>query len=326
MVFFSIFASEFILFVFLLMMRSIFLFWLFVCSFVQGQSSICIGERLSVVSNALGETRTISVYLPESYYDSTLKAVDYPVVYLLDGETNFNYFSTLMEKLTQGVPNVPEMIVVGIENGNRERDFGGDRNRFWQFVADELIPLVKKQYRCSDFRILIGHSLGGLAAVSALTQHTELFNTYIVHDPSLWWGNNDGVQLFEASKGKDFKHRIFYLSYSGEKVRNNGRSRHHKAIEDVRAMATRGEFRNLETYFVEYPNENHGTVQVVGNMDLMRRLFAEMFIDRNDIERNPGIIRERYKALSERLHYRFEPSERYLRNTEKWREKVKSEK
>ena len=70
------------------------------------------------------------------------------------------------------------------------------------------------------------------------------------------------MQLFEASKGKDFKHRIFYLSYSGKKVRNNGRSRHHNAIEAVQAMAAKGAFKNLETYFVEYPNENHGSAEI----------------------------------------------------------------
>ena len=91
-------------------------------------------------------------------------------------------------------------------------------------------------------------------------------------------------------------------------------------------MAAKGAFKNLETYFIEYPNENHGTVQVIGNMDLMRRLFAEMFIDRNDIEKNPAIIQQRYEALSKRLHYKFVPSEKYLRATEKWLEKVKREK
>ena len=300
------------------------LFFLSVCS-TWAQTAICIGERFTLPSTIMGGECTIDLYLPPSYNDSSLIPTDYPVVYLLDAETNFNYFTTLMEKLAQGIPNVPEMIVIGIENTQRERDFGSDGDRFWQFMADELIPLVKKQYRCSDFRILVGHSLSGLAVVSALNKHTELFNAYIAHDPSLWWGENDGERLFEANKGKDFKHRIFYLSYSGKKMRNNGRSRHREAIEAVQAMATKGAFKNLETYFVEYPNENHGTVQVIGNMDLMRRLFAEMFIDRNDIEKNPAIIQQRYEALSKRLHYKFVPSEKYLRNTEKWLKKVKSE-
>ena len=59
---------------------------------------------------------------------------------------------------------------------------------------------------------------------------------------------------------------------------------------------------------------------------LLPEALVGLFIDRNDIEKNPAIIQQRYEALSKRLHYKFEPSERYLRNTEKWREKVKSEK
>ena len=70
------------------------MFWLLACSFVQGQTSICIGEQLLVSSKVLGETRTISVYLPDSYYDSTLKKTNYPVVYLLDAETNLRQSRT----------------------------------------------------------------------------------------------------------------------------------------------------------------------------------------------------------------------------------------
>ena len=53
-------------------------------------------------------------------------------------------------------------------------------------------------------------------------------------------------------------------------------------------------------------------------MELFRALFAEMFIDRNDIEQNPQVILARYQALSQRLHYPFTPSQAYLRNTAKW--------
>ena len=74
----------------------------------------------------------------------------------------------------------------------------------------------------------------------------------------------------------------------------------------------------MNSLFVEYPDENHGTVQVVGNLDLLRQVFAEMFIDRNDIEENPQIIKQRYEALSRKLHYRFTPSESYLKNTARW--------
>ena len=185
-------------------------------------------------------------------------------------------------------------------------------------MADELRPWVEKQYRCADFRIVVGHSLSGLAAVNALLTHPTLFNVYVAHDPSLWWNDNYAIGLFKQRKGDDFLHRLLYISHSGYKVRHNGRSRHIETLNKLQAMTAKGDFKNLNSLFVEYPDENHGTVQVVGNLDLLRRVFAEMFIDRNDIEENPQIIKQRYEALSRKLHYRFTPSESYLKNTARW--------
>ena len=139
------------------------------------QTTICIGERITLPSTIMGQERTVDIYLPPSYKDSSLRAVDYPVVYLLDAQVNFNYFTTLMEKLTQGIPNLPEMIVVGIESPDRDSDFTTENDRFWQFVRDELKPMVERQYRCKDFRIAVGHSLSGLAVTNALLSYTELF-------------------------------------------------------------------------------------------------------------------------------------------------------
>ena len=79
------------------------------------QTPIVLGERLSLVSQRLGETRSIDIYLPPSYHDPSLQPQVYPVVYLLDAGADFRYFTTLMEKLAQGIPSVPEFIVVGIE-------------------------------------------------------------------------------------------------------------------------------------------------------------------------------------------------------------------
>ena len=77
--------------------------------------------------------------------------MDYPVVYLLDAQTNFNYFTTLMEKLTQGVPNIPEMIVVGIESKNRDGDLLEKMTVFGSLLAKKVKPLVERKYRCKDF-------------------------------------------------------------------------------------------------------------------------------------------------------------------------------
>lgn len=284
------------------------------------QSPIVLGERLSLASQRLGETRSIDIYLPPSYHDTSLQPQVYPVVYLLDAGADFRYFTTLMEKLAQGIPSVPELIVVGIESRERERDFVTGSKAFWDFVADELTPQLQSQYRCSDYRILVGHSLGGLAVITALCERPELFRAYIAHDPSLWWGDNAGLRMLEVQRQHDFGGRILYLSYSGQKERNNGRQRHQQTISALQRMIAEGAFRQLETYIAHYPEENHGSVQVRGNIDLMRRLFAELFIDRREIELRPSVITERYEALSQRLHYPFTPTESYLRSTAKWLE------
>jgi putative esterase len=313
-------------------MKKIFLSLLILCSLQgYGQAPICIGETFSMESTILKETRKVDIYLPPSYTNSQLQPSDYPVIYLLDAENNFRYFTTLMEKLTQGIPSVPEFIIIGIENTQRERDLTpislpnnpentGGNPLFLSFLKEEVVPMVKEKYRCKDFRILVGHSLSGLATINALITETELFNVYIAHDPSLWWNNNYGLELFEKNKGKDFLNRILYISHSEQKKRDNGRERHVASLQQLEEMFFRGDFQNIQWKIVGYPKENHGSIQIIGNLNLIRDLFSEMFIDRSEILKNPSIIDQRYQALSEKLHYPFSPSELYLNNTARWLE------
>ena len=55
------------------------------------------------------------------------------------------------------------------------------------FIEKELIPFVESNYRANDYRILEGHSLGGLFAASAFMDNPDLFDGYIVMSPSFWW-------------------------------------------------------------------------------------------------------------------------------------------
>ena len=125
------------------------LFFLLLCSFVaQAQNTICIGERIGIASDdddVDDIARSALVYLPPSYHDSSLKPTKYPVVYLLDAEANFNYFATLMEKLSQGIPNVPEMIIVGIQTSKRETDFTTNNDTFWKLITTSVIPSIKNE-------------------------------------------------------------------------------------------------------------------------------------------------------------------------------------
>ena len=162
-------------------------------------------ETLNIKSTLLGEEREIYVYLPDDIGAGEI----YPVIYLLDGHSLFNYVSSVVQIYSRR-GRIPPMIVVGIASTNRMRDFtpskrggmngrpvsGGGANIFIQFLSDELFPLIESKYPTRDYRTLIGHSLGGLFTVHAFVAQPSLFRSYIALSP--WFAQEDDVLLSKA--------------------------------------------------------------------------------------------------------------------------------
>ena len=185
-------------------MKFKFLFLLvLICISGFAQQDIVIGKSHKIHSNILGEERTIDISLPESY-----EVGDdlYPVIYLLDSRTNFEH-TVSMVKFLAGNQRIPEMIVVGIQNTNRNRDLtpvssvensertawmnaSGGANEFIEFIEKELMPYVEANNRTATYKILVGHSFGGLLATYSFFKSPELFDAYIAISPSLWYKND----------------------------------------------------------------------------------------------------------------------------------------
>ena len=204
-------------------MKNIFLV-LFVLSSLGSRSQIdnkiVIGKVDSVYSTILKEQRKVWIYTPNMKAGMQDPSKRYPVVYLLDGEGHFESVAGMIQQLSQvnGNTIVPEMIVVGIPNTDRTRDLtpthvvndppmmdsnsskstGGGEN-FTSFMAKELMPHIDSLYPTQPFRILIGHSFGGLAVINIITNHTKLFNAYIAIDPSMWY---DKEQFLKVTQKK----------------------------------------------------------------------------------------------------------------------------
>lgn len=168
-----------------------------------GDDAIVIGHKLTVTSNILGEERQVWVYTPDGYDQSDAA---YPVVYLLDGAGHFHHATGVLSFLaTRG--RAPEMILVGVLNTERTRDLtpassveadqargSGGADNFLAFMETELIPAIEKDYRTRPYRVLIGHSFGGLLANYALAYKPALFNASISISPTLWWDNGSLVK------------------------------------------------------------------------------------------------------------------------------------
>src|SRR5690606_4432652 len=72
-----------------------------------------------IESTILGESREIWISTPLSYNRGS---DSYPVIYLLDGEDHF-YHTTGTAGYLAGSGRIPEVIVVGVRNTDRTRDY-----------------------------------------------------------------------------------------------------------------------------------------------------------------------------------------------------------
>ncbi len=199
-------------------------------SATQALEPVVIGEKFQIESKALAETRTYVVHTPD-YYNNGKDA--FPVLVLQDAENNFAYASDAVHLLSAN-GRIPAMIVVGINNAERTRDmtptkpkagFGGTpwtgpaggADKFLSFIADELLPTIDHNYRTRPYRVLIGHSLGGLFAVYALLNRPEVFQGYIIISPSLWWDDQVLVKTAQPflAAHQDL-HADIYMSMANE--------------------------------------------------------------------------------------------------------------
>lgn len=173
---------------------------------------VTIGESIDLPSRILHETRTLLISKPANYQTGNER---YPVLYLLDGENHFDYTAGLVRYFAEN-DRMPPMLVVGIPSGNvgrRTRDLtpptnsemdnrfspgNGGADAFLSFISDELIPYVEQTYRTRPYRLLIGHSFGGLFAVYAMVTRPSLFQGVIASDPSLSWSNQAIVAQAET--------------------------------------------------------------------------------------------------------------------------------
>jgi predicted alpha/beta superfamily hydrolase len=238
------------------------------------QLPFSIGMIDSLHSGLLQETRTINVYLPQSYATDT--AATYPVIYLLDGgaDEDFIHISGLVQFFNfPWISRFPESIVVGIANTNRKRDFTfpvtdldflkplgfnaamfpdyGGSATFISFIEKELQPYVDRHYRTGSGKTLIGQSLGGLLASEILLRHTPLFDTYIIVSPSLWWDEASLLQQAQAFSNTRARPKVYLATGNEGQVMTGNTQKLAALLKKNRAVKV----------ILDYlPNEDHATI------------------------------------------------------------------
>ncbi len=304
-------------------------------------SPINLGNIVKINSKILEEPRELWVYVPESATEPEYKDFKYPIIYLLDGYSNFHSVASLARQMSSwgGTSHIPEMIVVGIPNTDRLRDLtptqtmgtSGGGKEFISFIETELIPYMEFNYPSSGHRTFIGHSLGGLMVIDTLLKKPELFENYVAIDPSLWWDDQLVVEHAKSLLTKpNYEDKSLYLAVANtmlglstiNEVRNDQdeRTQHIRSILEFATLAEEHSNSGLKFAWKYYDDERHVTLPLIAEYDSMRFFFdwfswtelAEIIVTDTSTpgEQLVSSISTHYERISSKLGHEYLPLQR----------------
>lgn len=251
---------------------------------------IAIGERVSLYSDTLAEDRSLLIGKPDGYDDSD---DTYPVLIVLDGDAHFHQ-TTAIARFLADHELMPGVVVVAIENTIRPRDLTppssdpldrqnfplrGGADAFQTFIADELLPWLDENYRTRPFRILTGHSHGGLFAIYSLITQPGIFDGYIAISPSLQWDGQGYVERADA-----FFRSIDELPVSLFVTAGNEGGELLGGVRKLAAALDAGAPRGLAWSFEHLPQESHGSIPLRGTLQGLEFIFSDWTLRRDPME------------------------------------------
>lgn len=168
--------------------------------------------------------RCVSIYLPTAYFLDPVQR--FPVFYLHDGQNLFDDRTayvpghtwrahTTADRLMEA-GDIEPVILVGVANTGLRRMaeytptrdvklLGGEGRSYGRVLAEELRPLIDKEYRTlpgPSNTALGGSSLGGLVSLFLGFELPEVFGKIAALSPSIWWNNRSILSFIEAPKAR----------------------------------------------------------------------------------------------------------------------------
>lgn len=290
---------------------------------VAGGEKISLGTTFSIESSILGERRPFLVYLPDNYDPS---GDPIAVMYLLDGKGHFLHTAGIVDFLI-AQRRIPEMMVVAIPNTkDRTRDLtpvieldssaktgfpsAGGADQMLSFIKDELIPKIDSDYNTNKYRLLVGHSFGGIFSVNALMKAPDLFNAHISISPSMWWDRQNLLTKADSFlQSRDTLDVFYYMTMGNEGGFMLGGAMKLAALFEEKAP------ENFEWDFELMETETHGSVPHRSTYNGLEAIFKDWYTaDFDKLFASGGLeaILNHYQKLSSKFGYDLTPGESEL--------------
>ncbi|MCO7250257.1 alpha/beta hydrolase-fold protein [Pseudoalteromonas sp. Ps84H-4] len=273
----------------------------------------------NIESSNLSEQRTVVVQLPKSYQTHPNKR--YPVIYRLDGAGNLPLINAVLERLQEN-DQAPEVIVVAIESTNRLRDFyptvnkepqgpvgeGGGAAKFLAFVEQELMPLVNKQYRTHDYKVIAGASAAGVFALYAMQADPELFQAHIAYSPAVWWNYGAPAKSLNTFVTKAKSINSYVYMNIGEEA---GIMR--ERYDDMQQTIQNSKVQNLRFKSDAFAGVSHNLTSAAGAFNAYHGLFLSKQMPLSALGDDVSSIDAYYQRLSQQWGEQIAPPDRAVR-------------
>lgn len=165
-------------------------------------------------NTATGRKYEVWVDLPPSYFENDKP---YPVVFATDSDYGFPLIRSLRRRIGAKGRNVEDFVLVGLSYGvgeasmpSKRRDYTptdpfarsgakpagvydrdstyGQAAVYRDYIERDVFPLIAREYRVDMQRkVYVGHSFGGLFGTYVLLTKPDMFRSYILGSPSLWF-------------------------------------------------------------------------------------------------------------------------------------------
>ncbi|MCT4614716.1 MAG: alpha/beta hydrolase-fold protein [Marinifilaceae bacterium] len=234
----------------------------------------------SVYSTVLKEKRELKILLPSEFQNTYFS---YPVIYLLDAESNFG---TGVEVLSFLMDNhfIPPHVVVGVPNTDRFRDMTpvdsvlnktifptrGGADTFLKALETDIFPFISKQYRGNSRRLVLGHNYSGLFVMHAFISRPELFDRFMAFSPILWWNDTamvNDMDQFLTENSSIRKH--LFVSFAKE-AKNML-----EACKDITKLMEQKAPGDLKWKYEWMPDEDHYSLYRKSLMRGMEIIFKD---------------------------------------------------
>lgn len=276
-------------------------------SFTQKLDSLYVSKiNDTIVSKVLSEDRAFEIQLPRSFNrDNKTK---YPLIIVMDGDHLFNMVSGTVDYLSYW-GDIPENIVVGIKQiDSRFKDSSVLDNinntpitstaNFYDFIIQELIPYVSKNYRSSDFIIVLGQERTANFINFFLLKSNPFIRGYITISPKF----SKNMKKYLVQNLRETGSNILYTISSSKQDFET-------IYEDVLDFSNSLDSvsnKNLIFKSLIYENENHYTLPTLSVPKSIRETYS-LYKDIDKIEYDSIIsklesspveyLKEKYKNI-----------------------------